>query len=281
MSKITPFIRCENNANQLTQTYLSIFPESKICESNPIVTTIEVFGQTNGGQHSWWVRNPSISFSLRIKDYDLTKKLWDKLIQWGQIMMDFADYPWSKWYGRCNDSHGTSWQVMFDDRESTSINQIIPSFMFVQHNTGKAQEAMEFYCSVFPNSTIDFTRAYGENTMWENPIHLSHAEFKLHGQQFIALDSGANHAFNFNDGVSLMIACDGQEEVDYYRDKLITDGGSEVQCGWCKDKYGVSRQVIPIQLQQALSNPDQHKAQYAMQTMMNMKKIIIDELYQR
>ncbi len=98
------------------------------------------------------------------------------------------------------------------------------------------------------------------------------------GQKFIAMDSSAPHKFSFNEGVSLAISCDGQEQVDYFWNKLTADGGVESQCGRCKDKYGVDRQVVPVQLQHALSQPDQEKAQYAMQAMMKMKKIVISEL---
>ena len=98
---------------------------------------------------------------------------------------------------------------------------MIPTLMFVGNNTGKATEAMKLYTSLFPGSKIDFTRPYGTNQMGEDPEHLSHAEFKLCGQQFIAMDSAQKHAFQFDDGVSLMIACDGQAEVDYYREHIV------------------------------------------------------------
>ena len=94
------------------------------------------------------------------------------------------------------------------------------------------------------------------------------------------MDSGMNHKFQFDDGVSLAMSCDGQEETDHYREKLIADGGSEVQCGRCKDKYGVSRQIVPIQSQQAIFHADTPEAgAYAMQQMMQMKKIVIADLY--
>ena len=93
------------------------------------------------------------------------------------------------------------------------------------------------------------------------------------------MDSAADHKFRFDDGVSLCINCDGQEEVDHYWDKIVSDGGQESQCGRCKDKYGVSRQVAPIQLGQALFSADKEKADYATAAMMKMKKIIIKDLY--
>lgn len=193
-------------------------------------------------------------------------------------MMDYQSYERSPAYGRCNDKYGVSRQVMYDNREETSEHALIPSIMFIGANNGKTMEAMQYYSSFFPGSKIDFTWEYGENTMGENPANLNHAEFKLCGQQFIAMDSGMDHKFSLDDGVSLMISCDGQEEVDFYWNHFVDDGGATSQCGRCKDKYGVSRQVVPVQLQQALSNPDPIKAQQSMQNMLKMKKIVIADL---
>ena len=283
MSKITPFVWCESNAAQLADFYLALFPGSRLCDQNHIVSTIEIFGQTLGFINGWphATPNPSISFSLWIKDKALCDTLRSKLSDGGQVMMDYQSYERSPAYGRCNDKHGVSRQVMLDDRATTNENAMIPSMMFIGENTGKSKEAMDYYCSLVPDSAIDFTRPYGENSFWENPEHLNHAEFKLWGQQFIAMDSGMNHAFKFDDGVSLSIACDGQEEVDHYRNHFVNDGGAESQCGRCKDKYGVSRQVVPKQVLEAIFKSSSKEAgDYAMQQMMQMKKIIIADLYQ-
>jgi predicted 3-demethylubiquinone-9 3-methyltransferase (glyoxalase superfamily) len=225
MSKITPFVRCESNAAELAAYYLSIFPESKLCDQNAIVTTIEIFGQTlgfiNGGVHA--KPNPSISFSLRIKDKELCAMLRNKLSDGGIALMPYDGYERSPAYGRCNDKYGVSRQVMRDNREETKNNAMIPSMMFIGANNGKTKEAMDYYCSLFPKSSIDFTRPYGENEMGENPENLNHAEFKLSGQQFIAMDSGGEHKFQFDEGVSLSISCDGQEEVDHFWNHFVND----------------------------------------------------------
>lgn len=282
MPKIIPFVRCEANVAELATYYLDIFPNSKLAEKNDIVVTIEIRGQPlgfiNGGPHA--KPTPAISFSLRIKEKELCDTLREKLSDGGQVMMPYDSYERSPAYGRCNDKFGVSRQVMRDNRETTATHAMIPSLMFIGANNGKTMEAMNRYTSIFPNSGIDFTRPYGENEFGENPEHLNHAEFKLFGQQFIAMDNGMDHKFQFDDGVSLAVSCDGQEEVDYYREKLIADGGSEVQCGRCKDRYGVSRQIVPIQSQQAIFHAETPEArQYAIQQMMKMKKIVIADLY--
>lgn len=282
--KITPMIRCTADGEAQVQHYCTIFPDAKITKSNPVVISFEIYGQSlatiNGGENPEGKVNPSISFSLWITDKDETKRIWDLLSDGGSEMMPFADYPRSKGYGRCNDKFGVSRQVMYDDRPESKTNALIPSLMYIGANNGKAAEAMALYTSLFPASKIDNTRPYGENEMGENPTHLNHAEFKLVNQQFIAMDSGMDHKFQFNDGVSLSVSCADQAEVDKYRNALITDGGREVQCGRCKDKYGVSRQIVPVQLPEALFNADPVTSKYAMDAMMQMKKIVIADLYQ-
>ena len=168
---------------------------------------------------------------------------------------------------------------MYDNREQTTINQLIPSLLFVQDNNGKAKEAIEFYTNIFPNSKIDFTREYTGDE-WETVGNIAHAEFMLNDQIFIATDSGQDHKFSFSEGVSLSIEVDWQNEVDYYRDKFISAWWSESMCGRCKDKYWVSRQVVPKQLIQAISQSDPEAVRYAMSQMQMMKKIIIADLYQ-
>lgn len=264
--------------------YLTIFgDQSQTIQENPIVSNFSIYGHPlailNGGDRTEAILTPAISFSLWITDKDQTKHIRNQLSDGGSVLMDFADYPWSKGYGWCNDKYGVSRQVMYDDRPESSSNKLIPSFLFVQDNNGKAQSAMEFYTSIFPNSKIENSRLYTGDE-GETAGNLAHAEFTLNNQLFIATDSSQDHKFSFSEGVSLSIECDGQEQVDYYWEKLISDGGSESMCGRCKDKFGVSRQVVPKQLIEAMSQSDRDAAMFAMSRMQTMKKIVIADLYQ-
>jgi predicted 3-demethylubiquinone-9 3-methyltransferase (glyoxalase superfamily) len=225
--KITPTIRCTADGQSQAEYYCTIFPDAKITKTNPVVTTFEIYGQSlatlTGGENLNGTLNPSISFSLWITDADETKRIRDLLADGGSVMMPFQEYERSPAYGWCNDKYGVSRQVMYDNRPESKANALVPSLMYTGANNGKTAEAMEFYTSIFPASKIDFTRPYGENAMGENPVHLNHAEFKLVNQQFIAMDSGMDHKFTFNDGVSLSVSCADQAEVDKYRDALIAD----------------------------------------------------------
>lgn len=140
---------------------------------------------------------------------------------------------------------------------------------------GQAEEAANFYCSVFKNSRVTKVSRYGESGPGAKGSVMV-AEFEIAGQKFTALNGGPQ--FKFNESVSFVIWCESQDEVDYYWEKLTADGGQESMCGWLKDKYGLSWQVTPIQLFELVQNEDPAKSQRAMQAMMQMRKIDIGKL---
>ncbi|MBU2019774.1 MAG: VOC family protein [Bacteroidetes bacterium] len=136
-------------------------------------------------------------------------------------------------------------------------NEIYPCLWF----DGQAQEAAQFYCSIFKNSQIT-----SDNQMVVN--------FELDGKKFMGLNGGPN--FKFNEAVSFVVNCETQEEIDHYWDALIADGGQESNCGWLKDKFGVSWQIVPTLLSKLLSDPS--RAQKVMEAFMKMKKFDIKAL---
>ena len=145
---------------------------------------------------------------------------------------------------------------------------------FLWFNT-QAEEAMNFYVSVFKNSQAGDISRWGEGGPGE-PGSVLTANFTLEGLEFTALNGGPE--FNFTEAVSFYINCEDQEEVDYYWNALTADGGEESRCGWLKDKHGVSWQVIPRQLPEFLTDTDPEKANRAMQAMLQMRKIDIAKL---
>ena len=139
----------------------------------------------------------------------------------------------------------------------------------------EAEEAAKFYCSIFKNSKILDVRRYPEG----GPAPAGSvmiANFELEGMQFVALNAGP--LFKFTEAISFVVTTEDQEETDYYWNKLTADGGKEVDCGWLKDKFGLSWQITPRTLMQLLSDPDKQKAARVMAAMMTMKKINIAEL---
>ena len=152
------------------------------------------------------------------------------------------------------------------------MHKIVPNFWFDQ----EAEEAANYYCSIFPNSKINNVSHYGEAGPGETGSVLT-VDFEINGQSYTALNGGKAD-FDYTEALSLFVQCESQEEVDDYWAKLTADGGQEGPCGWCKDKYGVSWQIIPDALMKCLSHPDPEKANAAMKAMLKMKKIEIAEL---
>ncbi len=141
---------------------------------------------------------------------------------------------------------------------------------------GQAEEAMNLYTSVIPNSRITSTRYYGEAGPGEAGSLMT-GTFELDGQEFMALNGGSS--FTFSQGFSLFVSCETQEEVDELWEKL-SEGGEPGQCGWLTDKFGVSWQIIPTALGELLGDPDREKANRVMNAMLKMTKIEIAELEQ-
>ena len=140
----------------------------------------------------------------------------------------------------------------------------------------EGEDAARFYTSMFPNSKIRHVARYGSAGPRPEGTVMT-VSFELDGQEFVALNGGPD--FTFNEAISFQVDCKDQEEVDRFWSKL-SEGGEEGPCGWLKDRFGVSWQIVPTVLPELLSDPDREKSQRVMQAMLNMKKIEIDELEQ-
>ena len=155
------------------------------------------------------------------------------------------------------------------------MQKITPCLWF----DNKAEEAANFYTSIFKNSKISNITRYGKEGY---EIHGKEAgtvmtmDFEIEGQKFLALNGGPE--FKFNEAISFIVSCKTQKEVDYYWEKLTADGGQESVCGWLKDKYGVSWQIVPEVLSKLVGDPASEKSQRAMKAMLQMKKIDIEGL---
>ena len=253
--------------------YCSVFPDTHIIDENAIVIILNMNGQKimllNGGDH--FKPNPSISFMYLSDDKALVKTIWKKLIKGGNALMDFDTYPWSEAYGWLNDPFGVSWQLYYGKPENI-YQTLVPTLMFTGKNNGKAKEAIHFYRSIFPNSKLrgilEYSGSEGEITG-----NIQHGEFLIADYLLMIMDSSLDHKFNFNEGISLVVTCKDQHEIDHYWDALIADGGRESMCGWLKDRYGISWQIVPEKLGELLDqNPKAHQA------LLKMNKIEIQKL---
>ncbi|EJL75460.1 VOC family protein [Chryseobacterium populi] len=276
---IFPCLWYGGDAKQSAEFYTGVF-DGKITADTPVVMNIDLFGQKimllNGGPQ--FEKNPSVSFMVICETEDEVQKYWDQLLDGGMALMALDSYPWSKKYGWVQDRYGVSWQLFFGEKQNDQ--KIVPTLMFMHENSGKAMEAMEFYTRTFPDSTIGNVLRYkdGGEEAGETPENVKHAHFIIDGYNFYCMDSSYDHKFDFNEGISIVIMTNDQEQTDYLWNTLTSNGGRESMCGWLKDKYGLSWQIVPKRLIQLMSDPDQEKAQKVVQAMMQMQKIIIKDL---
>jgi predicted 3-demethylubiquinone-9 3-methyltransferase (glyoxalase superfamily) len=233
------------------------------------------FVALNGGPQFKF--NPSISFLVACKSRDEVDILWQKLDKGGSALMDLGEYPFSERYGWTQDRFGLSWQVMFMGKRKIA-QKITPTLMFVGEHSGQAEKAINFYVSVFHKAKIGDISRYDNNQSPDVPGTILHAAFTLENQEFAAMDSARMHDFTFNEAISLVVNCQTQQEIDYYWDKLLAQGGQEGACGWLKDRYGVSWQVTPVALPEMLRDPDKQKVERVTSAFLNMKKFNIAAL---
>ncbi|MCX6319154.1 MAG: VOC family protein [Bacteroidetes bacterium] len=274
MGKISTCLWFDGKAKEAAELYTSVVKQGRIISESPMVVMMELNGRRvmglNGGP--MFTINPSISFTLTCSSVVETRAAWDKLVDGGSVLMDINTYPWSECYGWLKDKFGMTWQITVavgDIKEET----LTPSFLFTGKVFGRAGEAITFYSDIFAGS--------GTNVLVQYPPGDPHAgntmfaSFHLMGHPLIAMDGPGEHAYQFNEAVSLVVNCNTQEEIDYYWNKL-TEEGAESQCGWLKDKFGVSWQIVPVVLGQLMSDPE--RAPRVVQAFMQMKKMDIATL---
>jgi predicted 3-demethylubiquinone-9 3-methyltransferase (glyoxalase superfamily) len=272
---IMPCIWSEHQGAETAQLYTAAFPGTSIMVSTPMVVTIDMAGQPfmilNGGPK--YRPNPSISFFAVLESKDAVDRAFQQLSPGGKVMMPLDTYPWSGYYAWVEDRFGVNWQLFLGSRQSMG-GDFIPSLMFTGSQAGKAEEAMGFYTSVFPNGEIVDLNRYEEG---EPDITgtIKHGRFKINGQPFAAMDSSFMHGFGFSEGISLVITCDTQAEIDYFWNSL-TEGGEESMCGWLKDRFGVSWQVVPAMLPKLMSDPE--RGQRVINAFLQMRKFDIASL---
>jgi hypothetical protein len=271
---ISTCIWFDGKAKEAALFYQSVFQgDFKPLSENPLAVNYSIAGRRfmhlNGGPG--FPINPSISFFIGSKSKEEINDLWEKLSNEGMILMALNTYPWSEWYGWCQDKYGVNWQLMM---EHESAHKIMPHLMFVQKNNGKAKAAIDFYTSIFKPSSVIAVSRY-EKGEPDTEGNIKYSQFSLNNLPFGAMDSSAPHQFTFNEGVSFIIMVDTQEEIDYYWEKF-SEAGHPGKCGWIKDQFGVSWQIIPSMLGKLMNNPE--TAPKAMYAFMQMTKMIIADL---
>ncbi|HEY1041453.1 MAG TPA: VOC family protein [Candidatus Paceibacterota bacterium] len=295
MKKIIPHLWFDTQAVEAANFYASVFPNSRVTHTSKLtgtpsgdcdIVSFEVMGTPFEAISAgpYFKINPSISFMVNFdpsQQADAAEKLdevWSKISEGGKVMMPIGEYPFSKRYGWVEDKFGVSWQLILTNPEGEERPLVLPSLLFTKDVSGKAEEATNFYLSVFKDSKRGAIAYYPEGAAPDTDSKVMFTDFKLEDTWLTAMDGGKTmHDFSFNEGVSLLIKCDSQEEIDYYWEKLSAVPESE-QCGWLKDKYGVSWQVTPTMIEEIMQSGDQEKINRVTQAFLQMKKFDIAAL---
>ncbi len=294
MQSITPNLWFDGTAEEAVTRWTNIFEDASIGSiaryddasaeasgqptGSAMTVEFELEGQSfvalNGGPQFGFT--PAISFIVNCPTADEVDDLWAQLSAGGETLMPLDSYPFSDRYGWTTDEFGLSWQLIHT--EDPPPQKIVPSLLFVGQQCGHAEEAVDFYTSVFDDSGVGEIVRYGPEHPPNEEGTVMYADFTLGGQQFAAMDSAEDHDFDFDESVSFIVHCADQDEVDYYWDALTADGGAEGQCAWLTDRYGVSWQIVPRILPELLRDEDSERAGRVMEAMLQMQKIDIEAL---
>ena len=287
MQKIVPHLWFDKEADEASIFYMSLFDGSKLKDKTLLsdtpsgsvdMITVELAGQEfmllSGGP--LFKFTPAVSFLIACSSIEEVEMLWKKLIENGAALMPLGAYPFSEKYGWVMDKYGLSWQVMYM-RDLEIKQKITPTLMFVGDQCGKAEEAIQFYTTLFKHSSVGHILRYGEDAAPDQANTIQHVDFVLENQAFAAMDSAYEHGFTFNEAISLVVKCDTQAEIDYYWDKLSAVPEAE-QCGWLKDRYGFSWQIVPTMMNEMMENKDAAKLAQVTEAFLKMKKFDIAEL---
>jgi predicted 3-demethylubiquinone-9 3-methyltransferase (glyoxalase superfamily) len=271
---IYPCLWFNGNAEEAARFYCSVFHDSRIEDVNPMVTTFRSSGQKfmclNGGPQFRF--NSSISFYVVCESEEEVNEYWQALIEGGAVLMPLDKYDWSPRYGWLKDKYGLNWQLAVGKMEAVG-QKFTPMLMFTGTQAGNAEKAIDAYTPIFSNSSVVGIMRYPPGQKDEGLV--MHAQFKLDGHVFMCMDSSMDHGVQFNESISFVVECENQEQIDHFWNKL-TEGGQESMCGWLKDRFGVSWQIVPKVLGQLMQ--DRERSGRVVQAFMKMKKFVIQQL---
>jgi predicted 3-demethylubiquinone-9 3-methyltransferase (glyoxalase superfamily) len=293
--RIAPHLWYDKEAKEAAEFYTSVFPDSTITNVTTLHDTPS--GDCDVVSFELWRQkfmaisagplfkfNPSVSFIVNFdplffdpspsREKEARAKLdavWEKLSDSGTVLMPIDQYPFSERYGWVQDKYGLSWQLILTNPEGDPRPPIVPSMLFVGINCGKAEEAMNFYLSVFRHSKQGDLIRYRAGQEPDKEGTIMFADFMLENDWFAAMDSAHEHHFTFNEAISFMVYCDSQEEIDYYWESLSAVPEAE-QCGWLKDKYGISWQIVPFGLDDMMRSGTKEQMARVTEAFLKMKK---------
>lgn len=286
------FVPCfwfDDQAEEAAAYYARTFPGGRVVATshyptsfdNPggkprgsvLTVELEVAGQRftalNGGPH--FEMNPTISFFVRFETAAEVDRLYAALREGGADMMALGAYPFSDRYAWVRDRFGVTWQLMAGPLTPT----IAPCLMFAGAQHGRAEEALRAYETIFPGARLAQVERYGAGE--GAPGTVKHGRLVVGDQELVAMDSHIDHGTAFNEGISLQVMCDDQAELDRSW-AALSDGGEQGPCGWLKDRFGVSWQVVPRDISAWMASDDVAARDRAFKAMLGMKKLDVAAL---
>ncbi len=294
--KIVPHLWYDREAREAAEFYASIFPDSAVTGVTTLpntpsgdtdIVSFELWGQPfmaiSAGPYFKF--NPSISLIVNFDPLlfgpspsgekaarNKIDEVWHRLAEGGTPLMPIGQYPFSERYGWIQDKYGLSWQLILSNAKGDPRPPIIPSLLFVGQNYGRAEEAINFYLSVFKNARPGAVMHYGPGQEPEKEGAVMFADFQLEDVWFSAMDSAREHGWAFNEAISFMVYCAGQPEIDDYWAKLSAVPEAE-QCGWLKDNYGVSWQIVTARMDEMLRDGTPDQVARVTEAFLPMKKL--------
>ncbi len=293
MQTVTPCIWCNGTADEAADFYTGVFPNSAIVQTERYPTeglldfqeplagkTLTQLLDLNGyrmmliNAGDEFRPNPAISFFVNVDPgivddpRGFIDDLWAKLADGGVVLMPLDSYDHSQYYGWVADRFGVSWQIMLTNPGGEPRPFIVPDLMFCGPNQNRATEAVDTYVGLFRDARLGARVRYPSAQGPVTTESVLFSDFTVQGEWLAAMDSGVEQDFTFTEGVSLMVAVDGQEEIDRLWAVLAHE---EQPCGWCRDEFGVSWQIVPDNLDDLLRRPG------AFEAFMGMTRIVIGD----
>lgn len=299
--KIVPHLWYDKEAGEAAEFYASLFPDSRatnvtVLHDTPSgdagVVTFELWRQKfmviSVGPYFRFTQAVSLIanfdpllFSQSPSPVSDATALLDtareKLSVGGKVLLPIGECPFSKRYGWVQDRYGLSWQLILTDPAGEPRPPLVPFLMFVGENCGRAEEAIDFYFSVFRNGRKGSVARHGAGREPDREGTVLFTDFMLENVWFAAMDSAPEQGFTFNEAFAFVVSCDTQEEIDHYWTQLSAVTEAE-QCGWIKDEFGVSWQIVPSAMDGMLRNGSEEQIARVTRAFLGMKKFDIAEL---
>ncbi len=284
---ITTHLWFDREAAEAARFYVSLFPDSRITSESKLGDTpsgdVDLLSFELAGSAFQAISagplfkfTPAVSFLVACESNAEVDRYWKALSPGGSELMPLGPYPFSEHYAWVVDRFGLSWQLMAMGTRKAP-QKITPTLMFTGQNCGRAEEAIRFYAAHFPGSLVGEIDRYGPGMEPNAPELVKHAAFALSGQAFAAMDSAYDHGFTFNEAISFMVSCETQGEIDRHWQALSAVPEAE-QCGWLKDRFGLSWQIVPTALGRLMGASDEATRAKVTKAFLAMKKFDIAEL---